>query len=329
MEFRTTINIPESLHKITYSDAVMFIGSCFASEIGSKMTEGCMPVMINPAGTIYNPVSVADTLKMISARKLFNIADLYCYNEVWLSFSHYTNFSSNDPEKVLEKINSGIEEASAFLKKAKFLFITFGTSWIFRLAENGRPVSNCHKLPASFFTRELLTVAGISEMWNTILTGLHKDYPGLKIIFTISPVRHWKDGAHGNQVSKSTLLLSVEELLKHPSSPDYFPAYEIMMDELRDYRFCDKDMLHPSESAVEYIWEAFSATYLDRETTRIWKDAASVTRAMSHRLTSDSQIKTNEFARNMLRKISVLETSNLQIDLKKQRKYFEDLLSSS
>jgi hypothetical protein len=328
MELRTKVHIPETGSRISYADPVMFIGSCFASEIGSKMSEGCMPVMINPAGTVYNPLSVADTLRIITQAKTFTPADLHCYKDTWLSFSHYTDFSSHDPLKVLEKINARTSEAAGFIKKSKFLFITFGTSWIFRLAQTGKPVSNCHKLPASFFTRELLTVDSITQTWNEVLTDLKAQLPDMKIIFTVSPVRHWKDGAHGNQVSKSVLHLAIENLLKHQSGPDYFPAYEIMMDELRDYRFYARDMIHPTETAVEFIWELFSGAWLEKESLKIWNEVSSINRAMHHRLTTDSPAGIKQFARIMLDRISGLGSKYKHIDLTSQRSYFEKLLNS-
>lgn len=328
MDLRTKVHIPAQEVRISYSDPVMFIGSCFASEIGSKMKEGAMPVMINPAGTVYNPVSVAETLRIIMEEKEFTREDIYCYKDTWLSFSHYTDFSSQDPEKIIGKINRSTKEASEFMKNAKYLFITFGTSWIYRLAENGRPVSNCHKLPASFFTRELLTVDNITQLWNELLSEINAHWPEMKIIFTVSPVRHWKDGAHGNQVSKSILLLAIENLLNHPAAPGYFPAYEIMMDELRDYRFYDKDMLHPSETAVEFIWELFSEAWIEKESMKIWTEASAVTKATRHRVTGDSPQKTREFASGMLDKISKLHSKYKDIDLTSQRSYFENLLNS-
>jgi hypothetical protein len=328
MDLRTKVHIPGQDVRISYSDPVMFIGSCFASEMGSKMKEGAMPVMINPAGTVYNPVSVAETLRIIMQEKEFTREDIYCYKDTWLSFSHYTDFSSHDPETIIRKINRSTKEASGFMKKAKYLFITFGTSWIYRLAENGRPVSNCHKLPASFFTRELLTVENITQVWTDLLSGINERWPEVKIIFTVSPVRHWKDGAHGNQVSKSTLLLAIENLLNHPAAPGYFPAYEIMMDELRDYRFYEKDMLHPSETAVEFIWELFSGVWIGKESMKIWTEASAVTKATRHRLTGDSDQKTWEFAAGMLDKISKLHSKYKFIDLASQRSYFENLLNS-
>jgi hypothetical protein len=327
VELRTRINIEKSSSKITYSDPVMFIGSCFASEIGSRMAEGRMQVMINPAGTVYNPVSVASTLNTIMSGEEFSKADLHCFDGTWLSFTHYMDFASEDPVKVLEKINTSSAEAAGFLQRAKFLFITFGTARVFRLKETGTIVSNCHKLPAGLFDRELLKADEILTLWNRQLDNISILYPGLKIIFTISPVRHWKDGAHGNQVSKSVLFLAIEELLAHPCKPMYFPAYELIIDELRDYRFYDDDMLHPSKVAVDYIWEAFSQCFMDPGTITVWNEAAKISKAVKHRITSESEIKIRDFAQNMLGKISKLEDQVPQIDLSNEIKYFRSLLA--
>ena len=325
MEFRTRITIEKSKFRITYSDPVLFIGSCFASEIGSKLDEGKLPVLVNPSGTVYNPVSVINTLKTITSGKHLTIDDLFCHDGTWLSFSHYTDFSSSDPAQVLDKINRRTETASEFLRKAKFLFVTFGTARVYRLKKSGAVVSNCHKLPASFFNQELLNTAEIVNMWKDQLDLLQSAYPGIKVIFTVSPVRHWKDGAHGNQVSKSVLFLAIEELLNHPSSPGYFPAYEILMDELRDYRFYNEDMLHPSQTAVDYIWEAFSSCYLDESTSKTWNEAAKITRAAKHRISSGNTEKIREFAINMLTRISKLESSIKEINFSTEKEYFESL----
>jgi len=326
MELKTSVNIEKSPERITYSDPVLFIGSCFASEIGLKLAEGKLPVMINPAGTVYNPVSVINTLDSVISGKTITENDLFCHNASWLSFSHYTDFSSDDPGKVIEKINSASSRAFEFLKKSHFLFITFGTARVFRLKKTGAIVSNCHKLPSSYFDRELLSAGEIVRLWNNQLEILKEKFPELKIIFTISPVRHWKDGAHGNQVSKSILFLAVEELMKHVSSPGYFPAYEIMMDELRDYRFYDEDMIHPSRLAVDYIWEAFSRCYLDEKTISVWKEASKITRAVKHRITTGNITAIREFAGNMLSSISKLETSEKHIDLANEKEYFRNLI---
>jgi hypothetical protein len=322
MELRTTFNIEPSPDKITYNDKVMFIGSCFASSIGSQMEVGRLPVMINPAGAVFNTVSVCNTLDTITKRKEYFIDDLHFYDGAWLSFCHYTDFSSPDPSKVLEKINKRSKEAYEFLKHTRFLFITLGTSRVYRLRKSGMIVSNCHKIPPEQFEPKLLTVQEIVTLWSEQLDKLHLYFPELKVIFTVSPVRHWKDGAHGNQVSKSILFLAVEELLKHTTLPQYFPAYELVMDDLRDYRFYNDDMLHPSTSAINYIWEAFTKSYFDKITLSIWKDVARVSRALSHRFNSDSEIKRAYFAEKLLKQISDIKVKVPTIDFSIEEEYF-------
>jgi hypothetical protein len=326
MEFRTTFNIEKSADRITYNDQVMMIGSCFASAIGQQMLTGRMPVMINPAGTVFNPVSVWETIDSIISEKQYFREDLHCHEGIYLSFAHYTDFSSDDPEKIIEKINRKSKEASEFLKRTKFLFITFGTARVYRWRKTGKIVSNCHKIPSSEFVSELLSVKDIVELWGTLLDRLSLQFPELRIIFTISPVRHWKNGAHGNQVSKSVLFLAVDELLKHPSSTRYFPAYELVMDDLRDYRFYSDDMLHPSSAAIEYIWEAFSGSFMENKTMNIWREVARITKACSHRLNTRSESKMRDFATKLLDQISELERRFPFIELSNERKYFTNLL---
>jgi hypothetical protein len=326
MELRTTINIEPSQSKITYNDGVMFIGSCFASSIGSQMEVGRMPVMINPAGAVFNPVSVFNTIDTIINGKEFKQDDLYCHDGTWLSFFHYTDFSSDDPGKVLDKINRKSKEALDFLKNAKFLFITFGTARVYRWKKTGLIVSNCHKIPADNFEPALLTVNEIVTLWTSLLERVKSLFPQLKIVFTISPVRHWKDGAHGNQVSKSVLFLAVEELLKNSATLHYFPAYELVMDDLRDYRFYNDDMLHPSSTAINYIWDAFSACYMENKTMNIWSEVAKITRARNHRINTDSPGKIEKFAKQMLKQISETESKIPSINLSHERDYFLNLL---
>ncbi len=325
MDFRTKIGITPSSLKITYDHPVMFIGSCFSSYIGSKMAEGHMPVMINPSGTVYNPVSVISTLDTVLTRRWYKQEDIFFHNGMWHSFDHYAEFSGDDPEKVLEKINNNMQKAYSFIKNSGFLFITFGTARVYRYRKTGRIVSNCHKVPAKEFVSELLEVEDIVSLWTEKLNELNRQFPSLKVIFTISPVRHWKDGAHGNQVSKSVLFLAVEELLKNNPETNYFPAYELVMDDLRDYRFYDEDMLHPSASAVSYIWDAFAECYLDGKTQNTWREVGRISKATAHRFVSDSQSAIKEFALGMLNQIERITKINPGIDLSLERKYFLDL----
>lgn len=328
MDLRTIVKTTPSPEKITYINGAMFIGSCFASSIGSQMEKGRMPVMINPAGSVYNPVSVCNTLDTITSGKEFVIDDLYNNNGTWLSFFHYTDFSSDNPLRVLDKINSKSVKAMSFLKNAGFLFITFGTARVYRLRKTGQIVSNCHKLPSSDFESDLLSVNEITELWSRQLDTLHRLFPKLKIVFTISPVRHWKDGAHGNQISKSILFLAVEELLSHPAAPGYFPAYEMVIDDLRDYRFYKDDMLHPSSLAIDYIWEAFTESFIEKNTIKLYNEVVKITMALNHRLNTDSDSKIRDFALQMKKKISELEAKAPEIDFTSEKKYFQDLLNN-
>ncbi|MDR2886930.1 MAG: GSCFA domain-containing protein [Bacteroidales bacterium] len=329
MTFRTTFNIKPSETKITYSDSVMFLGSCFASYMGERMKLHKMPAIINPAGTIYNPESVLTTISNIISGKQAVADRLHNFNGTWISFDHHTGFSSDDPGKLLDKINECNEKALTFLKKASLLFITFGTARVYRLKETGATVSNCHKLPATCFYTELLSVESIADTWKQALDTLSAFNPGLKTVFTISPVRHWKDGAHQNQLSKSVLFLAIDRLLKHSTNPAYFPAYEIQMDDLRDYRFYAGDMLHPSEQAVDYIWEKFSETYFDKATAELQTQVRKITRATAHRTVAGREAENRIFALKILEQIKDITTKTSLIDLSSETDYFTALYNGT
>ena len=326
MEFRTVVNIEPSSTRITYDNKVLFIGSCFAAEMGAQMRLRKMPVIINPFGTIYNPASVKSTLEAIISGKVFDKNSLYHYNGTWLSFSHYTDFSSDDPVSLLKRMNKNRAEAEKFLKSASFIFITFGTARFYRLKETGEIVSNCHKVPASYFTAGLMGVDEIVKSWKGLMDVLSEFNPKLNVVFTVSPVRHWKDGAHGNQISKSVLFLAIEELMKSGFPAKYFPAYELLMDDLRDYRYYADDMLHPSPAAIEYIWEKFSETYFDRQTVELQSSVIKIVKATEHLFMTDSSQKKREFSEKMLKQISEIERKNSNVDLKEEEKYFFRLL---
>jgi hypothetical protein len=322
MEFRTTLNIAASDYKISYQDPVMFIGSCFASEIGRQMEKGLMQVMINPSGVVFNPVSVANKIEMILKNRVFKVEDIYNFKGNYLSFYHYTDFSSDDPLRVIEKINKMNRDAHQFMSRTKFLFVTFGTAWVYRWKKSGEVVSNCHKIPSEFFDRQLLTVNEIVKLWQKTLKDLHAFNPDIKIIFTVSPVRHLKDGAHGNQISKSILFMAIEEMLQHPAVIGYFPSYELLMDDLRDYRFYGSDMVHPSEMAIEYIWESFSNCYFNKGTLDLWRDVHKVIKASGHQIRSESSSSVKEFAENMLSQILILQKKAPFINFSSQIEYF-------
>ena len=281
--FQTPVEILKSPFSITYEDLILTLGSCFAGNIGQKLQDVYFDTDVNPFGVLYNPLSISNSFDLLIQNKPFTEKDIFEYKSMWQSFSHSSLFADTSKEGCLEKINTRLNSAAENLKKANVLLITFGTAWIFEEVKSGRVVSNCHKLPASTFTRRRLEVNEIVDVFNCLICNLLNKNPELQIIFSVSPVRHWKDGAAENSVSKSTLLLAANELQEQFANVHYFPAYEIMMDELRDYRFYAPDMLHPSEVAIDYIWEKFCRTYFFESTLKIKKELEQLSADLAHR----------------------------------------------
>lgn len=325
MKFRTVIEPVASATKISYKTSVMLTGSCFACEMGDMLAEGRMNVLVNPFGVLYNPASVARQFELLMSGYKFSKDDLNLHDGKYLSFDHGTAFSGKDPGKVTAYINSVSEEAGKFLAKAGILFITFGTARVFRWKETGRIVSNCHKIPQSDFMRELLNIETVAEIWINLLRKLKDFNPGIKVVFTVSPVRHWKDGPHGNQISKAVLLLAIEEIVNGIDYAGYFPSYELLLDDLRDYRFYADDMLHPSALAADYIGSYLRETYFDSKTLQAYKEIRGVALARKHRIEGSESHDLNSFSRIMLSKIGRLEEKYPFADLSGDRNYFEKL----
>lgn len=325
MELRTKIEKPQAKEKISYNSSVLFIGSCFADDIGRQFLNGKMQVSINPFGVLYNPMSSARALELIMKGKLFRKEELHFFDNKFLSFYHDTSFSSGNHEKSLRKINNSVSDAHVFLKTASHLFITFGTAWVYRWKENNEIVANCHKIPAARFTRHLLNPEDIVSHWTKIVASLAGFNNNLNIAFTVSPVRHLKDGAHGNQVSKSTLVVAIEELISANDNLSYFPSYEIMLDELRDYRFYDKDMIHPSDTAVEYIWERFKETYFAADTSAVYDQVSKISEATRHIIISEEKEDILRFKKSMLEKITQIRNNYPFINLDEEESYFKNL----
>jgi hypothetical protein len=239
---------------------------------------------VNPFGTLYNPASILSALKMLLGKNLLSSDDLFQHNELWSSFCFHSSFSDVDPTKALDTMNRQLSIAANSLSSAKYLFITFGTAYVFRLKTTGNIVSNCHKLPSSNFVNECLSTEKIVEQYVDFIGDIEKILPELKIIFSLSPIRHLKNGAHDNQISKAILLLSIDRLINlFPQRCFYFPAYEILLDELRDYRFYEKDMCHLSEIAIDYIRKIFIDSMVDRQEYKIMKEIEKLNLARSHR----------------------------------------------
>lgn len=285
MQFRTIIEIPPFGKMTGYRSKNMFLGSCFTENIGENMQRLCFDTDINPFGILYNPVSIARSLQRLLSGLSFSREELFHQDGLWHSFMHHGRFSHADPHTALKGINDRFNQSAATLRTADFLFITLGTSWIYELKRTGEVVANCHKVPADEFRRYRLTVQEAVEYLRDVMEELFEVNPAIHVVLTVSPIRHLKDGANGNQVSKSVLLLAADALVKGfgPNRCTYFPSYEIVMDELRDYRFYAEDMTHLSDVAIQYIWGRFSETLIDSESRELAKKVGTVIKAVEHR----------------------------------------------
>ena len=241
-------------HTIAYGDGVLFLGSCFADEVGKRCKGLGFDADVNPFGVLFNPASIAQSIERLGSGNVFTQDDVIRVdNEFYCTFSHNTEFWRLSEAELLDSVNKMLKASSSRFLAAKWIVVSLGTSWVYRYKENGMIVSNCHKLPSQQFEREFLTVE------NSIfyLSDMVAAYPDKHFVFTVSPLRHLKDGLHENQLSKSALLLAVDAVCMQFDNAHYFPAYEILVDELRDYRFYKEDMIHPTEQAVQYIWDRF------------------------------------------------------------------------
>jgi len=324
--FRTIVEVPPSGKKITYSSALLFMGSCFSDTMGEKLESLKFQVRTNPFGVLFNPSSIADNLRILMENKPFTADRLHFYNRQWISFNHYTGYSHPDQKKCLDRINQSLVSSATQLKKAGFLFLTFGTAWVYRFNETGAIAANCHKLPSASFTRSLLEPDEIIRTYNHLLQEIRYFNPELTVVFTLSPVRHWKDGAVNNQKSKSILHYAIHKVAEQNPGAHYFPAYEIFMDELRDYRFYARDMLHPSESGAEYIWERFLETYMDPDTLPLMKEVQSLIKAAGHRPVNSADPSNRSFLQNSIAAMNRLSGMHPFLDFRHETEWMEKRL---
>lgn len=278
IKFRTSVEIQGNTRRISPQSGIFLCGSCFSINMGEKFRNAGFNTLYNPFGTLYNPVSILQCLSRIHDEKLFDKNDFFYANNRWQSYELHGDYAGTDFQDILNKINQSIKNSHQFLKEASFAFITLGSAFVFKLIENNTIVANCHKQANQLFHREILSEVIVLETLKGIIKKLKNINPDIEIIFTVSPVRHWRDGAIANQASKSRLISSLYELTQKNKAA-YFPSYEIVMDELRDYRFYAEDMLHINTTAQNYIWQKLQECYFDslgkqfvQETEKIYKD---------------------------------------------------------
>ncbi len=318
MKLITEVAIPEYPFKLDHQMPVLLMGSCFTENMGKQLDRYLFPVCVNPFGVTYNPLSVKKSLEALMHKETYGEEDLNLHNNLWFSFDHYTGFSSPDRDEALDQINRSFDSAKEVLKKAGVLILTWGTSWVYRYKKTGQVVCNCHKIPAKEFTRTQLSTREIIAAYEELLPQLFEFNSDLKIIHTISPVRHWKDGAHGNQLSKAALLLAGDALQKKFHEQFfYFPSYEIVMDELRDYRFYAEDMIHTSDQTTAYIWEKLQEVLISGSSAEIITDLEPFLKMREHRPINSSkeaqekrENQLKERAKHLKKKYPALDLDN-------------------
>mgnify|MGYP002446122555 FL=1 len=313
MKFRTEIEITSLGVKISYENRVLALGSCFAAHIARKLAGAKFRVAENPSGILFNPLSIAAAIRSYADPAPVTRGELGFDGEVWHHFGFHGDFSAPTADEALQKMNAARQTGADALRTADRIVLTFGTAWVYE--RQGEAVANCHRRPAAEFSRRRLSVEEIVETFAELIEG---PLAGKQIILTISPVRHTGDTLAGNAVSKAALRLAAEELAERFPDVHYFPAYEILNDDLRDYRFYADDLVHPSPQAVEYVWEKFSATVLSEQARRLLPDVRHIVVAAAHRPRNPQSATYREFCRRRLEEIAALP----QIDFRTEAEYF-------
>ncbi|PWD99212.1 GSCFA domain-containing protein [Marinilabilia rubra] len=324
-EFRTVVDPGIFEDRIDVGSPVFLIGSCFADNVGEKLLESRLHSLTNPFGVLYNPVSIAKSIERIINRNFCEKEELVFHNNLWHHFDFHGRFNNADQDLVCDAINEEIERAHAFLGRSEFLIITFGSSFVYERNDTSEIVANCHKFPNNFFDRYKLEPDEIVSLYKDLIISLRIFNPNLKVIFTVSPVRHWKDGAHGNQLSKATLLLAIDKLCNLFEKIWYFPAYEIMMDDLRDYRFYEPGMLNPSGQAVDYIWSRFTEVLFSEKAQKFISRIRKIHLARQHRFLNAPDERYFNFIRKNLQLIEDIQRQFMEANLEDDRNYFSSL----
>ena len=284
MNFTTKVPVNTYEFPISYSSKLLLLGSCFAENMGEKFDYFKFQTTINPFGIIFNPVSIEKLVKRAVNRIIFTEADVFFHNDLWHSYDVHSECSQTDTEILLKQLNAAVEVMHRQITEVSHIVITYGTSWVYRLKATNEIVANCHKVPQNEFAKEILTPETIAQSMRNTMDLIHQINPDCKFIFTVSPVRHTKDGFPENQRSKAHLITAIQTILNPKSSLlNYFPAYEIMMDELRDYRFYADDMLHPSQTAIDYIWIRFFEHYVNDNCFATMQEVCNIQKGLAHR----------------------------------------------
>lgn len=322
MRLQLPINIPPLPQPIRYTDKLLLIGSCFTEHIAGRLSAHKFQTLQNPHGILFNPLSVADSLTSYATEKLYVEDDLFYLNELWGSWSHHTRFSHIDKAAALEGINASQREAAAFIKEADWIIITLGSAFQYFLKEGNRPVANNHRAPAAWFEKRLLEIPLITIALENALSAITNVNPKARFLFTISPVRHIRDGVVDNNRSKARLIEAVHEICARLDHCFYFPAYELVIDVLRDYRFYDIDMVHPNYAATESVWEAFTQSCISSDALPLMEQVKEIVTAKSHRPRFPQTEAHQKFLRTYAEKTAALAAAYPFLNLAEEAQYF-------
>ena len=310
MKFRTNIQLKKEHNPFDYNAKIMLFGSCFSEHIYKKLDYFKFNAFNNPFGILFNPIAIENLITKAINEERYTEKDIFQINERWHCFDAHSDLSSNKKNDLLSNLNTAIIATNNKLTEATHIIITLGTSWVYRFIETDAVVGNCHKVPQKKFLKELLSVEKIIAALKNIITLIKSVNPTTNIIFTVSPVRHLKDGFTENSVSKAHLLTAIHQLIE--ISPlgvrgNYFPSFEIMLDDLRDYRFYNSDMVHPNETAINYIWEQFQHVWISENTTSIMKDVETIQKGLAHKPFNPNSEQHQQFLIDLESKIAILQ----------------------
>ncbi len=320
--FRTKIQKQKAEYTISHKNPIMLMGSCFAENIGDKLTGYKFAVDTNPFGILFNPASISQGLDILTDSSLLTGGDLYFHNNEWISFLHHGRFSHSDQKQCLEIINDRLIHSRTFLKKADFLILTLGSTVTY--SYRGNVVANCHKIPQKEFEKSMLNAPDIISILLNSIEKIKTINENIKIVFTVSPVRYIKNNMMENTLSKARLIVAIHELIRTIENSYYFPAFEIMMDDLRDYRFYNDDMIHPSPMAINYIWENFSNTFFDEQTLKINNAIKDISLAANHCIKDPLSKESKKFKELQIKKIKQIQTLYPHISFTNELNYFKD-----
>jgi hypothetical protein len=331
MDFQVPIQIPNLPTPVNYKEKLLLVGSCFTEHIGNKLEELKFSVLQNPNGILFDPASIAASLVSYIQNKRYTEQDLFFLNELWQSWQHHSRFSGTDKNQVLENINQSQQRAHEFLKTADWLIITPGTSYSYRLTGNyspstgggqGEAVANCHRAPAAWFDKHLMSIEEINSVLDNCIHQLFQFNSKLRIIFTVSPVRHIRDGVINNNRSKARLIEVVHNLVNKFDRLYYFPAYELVIDVLRDYRFYDADLVHPNYQGTQFVLEKFMQHCVDESSRALAEDIQKLAIARRHKAFQPDTDAHKKFLQSHMEKAKTLQSQHPYLDLKQEIEYF-------